>query len=160
MPKLEREAKVIKRHDGKTKAIWSEMSGKETVDVARRSEFHLAYFFKKAADSHGVLLKDKQYIFPGESNGGTSGKKRRRDDGMMANPEVDRSEDGTSAQMPVKLDPEEAEHQEDMVLMGGLNGDVHDESAQRQDEQPDGLGEDEDVKPKFKLRVRYNGFRM
>lgn len=43
------------------------VSRKEKVDVYASYDFQMAYFFRKMADRHAVLLKDKSLVFPDSS---------------------------------------------------------------------------------------------
>ncbi|CAO1616847.1 unnamed protein product [Parajaminaea phylloscopi] len=142
------------------------MSGNETVDVARRPDFHLAYFFKKSADKHAVLLKEKELLFPAAS--GSRGGDSARRGNQHAEPrakrprvDVDTSEDEPSLvgqtedlaeEVYIKPDPDAEDEAQDPLFLneGEFVGTAEAEAE----------AEPEDVKPKFKIRVRYNGFKI
>lgn len=179
LTKLEREAKVIRIPAGDDrskntnaapgsssrrpyfeKRKWGEISGKEVVDVARQPEFHLAYFFRKQTDRHAVLIKDKDLIFPKGSGSGDhagAGEYTHTDplSGLaQQDGEADASASspsGAAADIQVKRDPEEEE--ENLLRSLHADNDDGDGRGTRADSPPD-------EKPKFKLRVRYRGFKM
>lgn len=193
MPKLEREAKVVIRgaknpaptsagpssnllgrgRGGFEKRLWGQMSGKEEVDIVKRPEFHLAYFFKKQSERHAVLLKEKKPFFPGQSgaangakNGGHGSNKRRRTEADDAANDERRSGEpgnGTFDGVSIKPDPEDEEVNQPLSMFEVDEGSDGGQ-GEPQDTAPifDGNeGEEEqDEKPKFRLRVRYKGFSV
>lgn len=160
---------------GWTKRLWGEMSGNEQVDVVRKSDFHLAFFFKKMTASHGVLLKEVEKTFPGQSNR-ANGKRRRTEGeehqgvtrlggGGGGGGEEDGGE-GEGEGFEIKPDPEEEEAREQGALGGdggavvGVEDDEEDDDDFSMQSGAMGNDDDEDTKPKFRLKVRYNGFQM
>ncbi|PWN25804.1 hypothetical protein BDZ90DRAFT_63093 [Jaminaea rosea] len=141
------------------------MSGNEQVDVVRKGDFHLAFFFKKMNAAHGVLLKEVEKTFPKQkattSSGSSSSSKRRRteDPGVVR---LEEEEEGAGG-IEVKPDPEdeEANGLGGLPAPGqGLDSDNDEEDDEGFTMHPGAMYEDEDTKPKFKLKVRYNGFQM
>lgn len=157
LQKLDREAKVISFGESSAqRRIWSEMSGNEVVDMARKPEFHLAYFFKKSADKHAVLLKEKELLFPGaQDQSGSKGHERARKEDVHNSEEVEDShkpvDDSAESLVDIDIKPDpELEEEANENLLG--------EEPIARGGGPD--SEAEDVKQKFKIKVRYNGFRM
>ncbi|PWN20296.1 hypothetical protein BCV69DRAFT_299431 [Microstroma glucosiphilum] len=162
MDKLEREAKVKKwKQDGQNweKKIWGDIS----------ADFHLAYFFRRQTDRHAVLVKEKEKVFPsaqGRYRQPTSAKRPRQtayddedDDGLGAGagPSASRlrSEQGEVGDVQIKPDPEDEDDAERCLL-----GDSRDDRAGVTFAVPDEEEEMEDVKPKFKLKVKYRDFTI
>lgn len=195
MPKLEREAKVVIRgaknpaptsagpssnllgrgRGGFEKRLWGQMSGKEEVDIVKRPEFHLAYFFKKQSERHAVLLKEKKPFFPGQSgavNGARNGahgsnKRRRTEADDAANDEQRSGEQGNGAfdGVSIKPDPEDEEVNQPLSMFEVDEG----SDCGQGEPEPQGTApvidgnegeEEQDEKPKFRLRVRYKGFSV
>ncbi|CAO1638477.1 unnamed protein product [Sympodiomycopsis kandeliae] len=140
--KLEREAKVIKIGYKKTKSLKGEISGNEVIDVIHQSEFKLAYFFRKQAEPHSVLIKDKQFIFPNDDKKGK----------QPQPPHQSEIHDAPEGGVRIKPDPEAQDESGDLMDLPPAIP-VEEEQERMQEEQID-------EKPKFKLKVKYRGYRI